>query len=466
MLITLLFLLAVLLFVYAVLLKIGKQVAMCFVSVVSLSLLFWADGWLMLILPALALLTWGITKLMSREKGLLWQRIWLIVGILVQLAPLLLFKYGHAWMRLGPQMFSSDFILNSVFMPLGISFYVFRGVSYCVDVYEKRCPNDVTFLEYLAFITFFPFLVAGPVVRAVDFIPQMRSRKQIDGTLLYSGLFLLLSGIIKKAIADHIGVFNNWVFDTPEAYSGIELSAAVLGFSMQVYADFSAYSDISIGVAAMLGFRIRDNFSFPYRATNVTSFWHRWHISLSTWFRDYVYIPLGGNRHGKARMAAALLVTMLLAGIWHGTGWLFAAWGLWHGLGLVFHKVLQPWLRKIPDIWCVKAVSWAVTFVFLCLGWLIFRAGSVDDLCYIAQHLFDGYEPQAILAFLQARLSWCILVMAVLLSQILQRRHVYMLQARFVWSSWLTKLIIILIVLQILIQLNQINIEPFIYNQF
>ena len=284
--------------------------------------------------------------------------------------------------------------------------------------------------------------------------------------MLYSGLFLLLSGIIKKAIADHIGVFNNWVFDTPEAYSGIELSAAVLGFSMQVYADFSAYSDISIGVAAMLGFRIRDNFSFPYRATNVTSFWHRWHISLSTWFRDYVYIPLGGNRHGKARMAAALLVTMLLAGIWHGTGWLFAAWGLWHGLGLVFHKVLQPWLRKIPDIWCVKAVSWAVTFVFLCLGWLIFRAGSVDDLCYIAQHLFDGYEPQAILAFLQARLSWCILVMAVLLSQILQRRHVYMLQARFVWSSWLTKLIIILIVLQILIQLNQINIEPFIYNQF
>ena len=466
MLITLLVLLTLFLLVYAILMQTGRKAAMCFVIVVSLSLLFWIDRLLMLVLPGMALLTWGSSKLMTHVKRVFWKRFWLTLGILFQLLPLVFFKYGNHWFSFALDTISRDFILSNVVMPLGISFYVFRGISFCVDTYRQRCPADVSLLEYLFFISFFPFLMAGPVVRATDFVPQIRNREPVNAALLYSGLFLLLLGILKKTIADHIGVFNNWVFDNPQAYAGTDLVAAVVGFSMQVYVDFSGYSDMSIGLAAMLGFRIRDNFCFPYRACNVTDFWHRWHISLSTWFRDYVYIPLGGNRHGMMRMLVALLLTMVLAGVWHGTGWLFLAWGVWHGLGLVFHKVLRPLLRHIPDHWFVKSVSWMLTFCFVCLGWLIFRSYSVENMIYMVQHLFDGTDGLAVAAFLQERMLWCILVMVVLLSQFLQRRHVYMLQARFVWASWLTKLIIILLVLQIVIQFEQINIVPFIYNQF
>ena len=294
----------------------------------------------MLLLPTTTLLSWWITRRMAAETTTQRRRSLLVANILITLLPLLYFKYSGSFVSSISAMMGENLPVGKLFMPLGISFYTFQAISYTVDVYRRRFPATTPLLEYTFYLTFFPLLMAGPITRAEVLIPQEHADPLPPrGPLAYQGLWLILLGIVKKVIiADYIAQYNNWIFDTPTDYTGFECLMGVIGFSVQIFCDFSGYSDLAIGLAALMGFRLQDNFRFPYQATSLTEFWHRWHISLSTWFRDYVYIPLGGNRRGELRTYLNHLATMLIAGVWHGATGMFVVWGLLHGVGLVVNK--------------------------------------------------------------------------------------------------------------------------------
>jgi alginate O-acetyltransferase complex protein AlgI len=266
-----------------------------------------------------------------------------------------------------------------VLLPVGISFFTFHGISYVTDVYRgdvRVCRNP---LDMALYMSFFPQLVAGPIVRAAYFLPQLAS-PSAEPIPLGPALVLILTGLFKKVvIASYLasGLVDP-VFAAPTSYGGPDLLFAVYGYAVQIYCDFSAYSDIAIGLAALLGYRFPPNFNQPYRAERLREFWQRWHISLSTWLRDYLYKPLGGNRRGRLKAYRNLLITMLLGGIWHGAGWKFVAWGALHGGGLAVERMLQPWLGRRAQSPLVRVVAIIVVFHFVCFAWIFFRAEDFE----------------------------------------------------------------------------------------
>src|ERR1041384_1769928 len=262
-----------------------------------------------------------------------------------------------------------------ILLPVGISFFTFHGISYITDVYRRDvavCRNP---LDMLLYMSFFPQLVAGPIVRAAYFLPQL-ARPSSDPIPLGPALLLILGGLFKKVvIANYLATgLVDPVFAAPTSYGAPDLLLAVYGYAVQIYCDFSAYTDIAIALAALVGFRFPANFNPPYRAERLREFWQRWHISLSTWLRDYLYKPLGGNRHGRLKTYRNLLLTMLLGGLWHGAAWKFIAWGALHGGGLAVERMLHPWLDRYPRGPAGKVIATLVVFHFVCLAWIFFRA--------------------------------------------------------------------------------------------
>jgi D-alanyl-lipoteichoic acid acyltransferase DltB (MBOAT superfamily) len=325
----------------------------------------------------------------------------------------------------------------------------------------------VSFLEYLFYLTFFPVVFAGPITRAETFFPQIRRRRPLSQYMAYQGLWLILMGMIKKAvIADYIAQYNNWIFDSPLTYSGFECLMGLWGFSLQIYLDFSGYSDISIGIAALMGIRLRDNFRFPYQSRNVTEFWHRWHISLSTWFRDYVYIPLGGNRCGISRTALNCLITLLVAGIWHGSSLMFVLWGLLHGLALVVHKSLLPQLRRIPDVWCIRALSTLLTITFITVSWVLFRAPDLSTAGELLGQMFTSFHPEVISSFVSVRFTWVMMTLLSTLLLFVSERAYNRMTASFVLTPWLVKLLLFTAVLLLAVEFHTSSITPFLYYKF
>ena len=394
---------------------------------------------------------------------------WLLaLIILLDLSALVYFKYSGFFVDgiLNP-LFKSNFAVGDIVLPIGISFYTFQAISYSVDVYRGKYDGRPDFLEFCFYLSFFPLLLAGPITRAGRFLPQIRRAEPATRHELRLGLWLIVCGLIKKGVlADYLAVYNNLAFDSPVSYSGYELLMAVLGYTMQIYLDFSGYSDLSIGIASLMGFRLDDNFLFPYRSLNLTEFWRRWHISLSTWFRDYVYIPLGGNRKGQARTLLNNFLTMVVAGLWHGSTWMFVIWGALHGAGLAVHKLCRGWLKKIPDRWPVKAASWLLTMLFVMAAWVFFRAGSMQDVGEIFRRIFTEFDFAYAAPFWAARKLWCV-VLAVALAGLLIPPHCYnRLQARFTRLPWVVIFVIFLIAVQLVIQFRSGDIQPFIYYQF
>ena len=261
-------------------------------------------------------------------------------------------------------------------------------MSYTIDIYRGQLKPLDNWCDYLFYLSFFPQLVAGPIVRARDFIPQIRQNPIVVTREMFgTGVFLILTGLFKKAIiSDYISLnFVDRIFDEPLLYSGFECLAGIYGYALQIYCDFSGYSDMAIGIALLLGFRFPKNFDAPYKSATITEFWRRWHISLSTWLRDYLYISLGGNRKGKLRTYGNLLVTMLLGGLWHGAAIRFILWGALHGAALALHKL---WMAVVPGAkatgdrmhWWSRAAGIFFTFNLVCLGWLMFRAESMQTV--------------------------------------------------------------------------------------
>lgn len=277
-------------------------------------------------------------------------------------------------------------------LPVGISFYTFQGLSYTVDVYRKRFPAAHSFRAFALYIAFFPQLVAGPIVRAGDLIPELIKPPSYDHDQVMRGLYQVLSGLFKKVvIADLLAfTFVDKAFADPSA-AGLPLSwLAMYGYALQIYCDFSGYSDVAIGSARMLGMEIPANFDRPYLAHNLREFWRRWHISLSTWLRDYLYISLGGNRKGRGRMYLALFLTMLLGGLWHGAAWTFVIWGAYHGALLLFTRLWQE--RKGPaaldkEKFPARFFKRFVTFHLVCLGWIIFRSQDMGSALVMMRNL-------------------------------------------------------------------------------
>jgi D-alanyl-lipoteichoic acid acyltransferase DltB (MBOAT superfamily) len=300
--------------------------------------------------------------------------------------------------------------LAAIALPVGISFITFQAMSYVIDVYRGELEPHPSYLEYLTFVAFFPHLVAGPIVRPRDLLPQLARPPVWRESEASSALLLIATGLFKKlAIADYLAInLVDRVFDAPTQYSALECYVAMLGYAVQIYADFSGYTDIAIGSAALLGVRFPPNFAAPYQAHDIVDFWRRWHISLSTWLRDYLYIPLGGNRHGSLRTYANLIATMLLGGLWHGPSWTFVVWGGLHGVALACNRA---WRERFGDVLrhkpLLRVISTFATFHFVVLAWVFFRAHTFRDARAMFGELltFTSYHPNldlrvlAVLAF-------------------------------------------------------------------
>lgn len=283
--------------------------------------------------------------------------------------------------------------LLHVILPVGISFYTFQSMSYALDVYRRAIPATRNVIHFLAFVSFFPQLVAGPIERASHLLPQFGETRRITRAMIEEGVWLMLWGLFKKVVlADNFAPLADLVFQG-SSFSGPTVVLGTLAFGLQIYCDFSGYSDIARGTARVLGFDIMFNFNLPYTATSLREFWRRWHISLSTWLRDYLYISLGGNRRGPARTYVNLLLTMLLGGLWHGAAWNFVLWGAWHGSGLMAERAAGNLKFQISNLKLARLAAWLATLLFVFYGWLLFRARSLDQIIAMTRALGDFSTP-------------------------------------------------------------------------
>ena len=451
---------------YAMIKSRRKQM-MLFVIAFSLFFFYKSSGWFFLLLVATSLFDWWVALFVDSSKNRFQRRLALSISLVFSLGILLFFKYSNFVIWNWNSLIHGNFQPLDLIMPVGVSFYTFRTISYVVDVYKGEIQPIDDYVDYLFFLSYFPCLVAGPIVRARDFLPQMQENKPATREMIYGGLWLVMLGILKKAVfADYIAQYNNIAFGNPTGYTGFELLMAVLGFTMQIYCDFSGYSDMAIGLGSIMGYNLGINFDFPYRSLNVTEFWRRWHITLSKWLRDYIYIPLGGNRKGRVRQYYNLMVTMLLGGLWHGAAWTFVVWGAGHGVALCAHKICLPWLDRIESNKFTRAVSWLLTFSFVAFLWIFFRASSFHAAGQVISGIFTDFEWAYLPVFLERRVTWCVMLAIIFGLHFVSRETWHNLRDRFIASPWWLKLVLFVILIQLVIQFASATVQPFLYSQF
>jgi D-alanyl-lipoteichoic acid acyltransferase DltB (MBOAT superfamily) len=350
----------------------------------------WWDPRFTALLLFTSVLDFSVGRLIGASCSPGYRRLWLIASVSLNLGVLALFKYFNFFRdsfetlltTLGWSYHSKAW---DIVLPVGISFYTFQSMSYVLDVYRGLIPAQRDLLGFLGYVSFFPHLVAGPIQRGNTLLPQFSRSLTITREDLALGLWLTIWGMFKKVvIADNLAPLAELVYQHPSP-TGSMVVMGTVAFALQIYCDFSGYSDIAIGISRLLGFHLTLNFNLPYLATSLRDFWRRWHISLSTWLRDYLYISLGGSRKGGSRSYFNLGVTMLLGGLWHGASLTFVLWGLWHGLGLMFNRFWEQLLgeRKVLPSW----LAWLLTQAFVLYGWLLFRAASLDQVLQMTRSL-------------------------------------------------------------------------------
>lgn len=422
------------------------RLRLLYTVVFSLFFYYKSSGLFFLLLVATTILDYYLARLIAREENRTHKRLYLTLSVASNLGILAYFKYTNFFLESLNQLTGSEFHMRYIILPVGISFFTFQSISYIIEVYRKEIELADKFLDYLFYISFFPQLVAGPIVRAKDFIPQIYSKVKLKKEEVNEALLLIIGGLIKKAvISDYISInFVDRVFDAPNSYSAFENLIATYGYAIQIYCDFSGYSDMAIGLALLLGYRLPINFNVPYQSASITEFWRRWHISLSTWLRDYLYISVGGNRNGsfggyffpslffigviiwgitiydtsaiplyigvgsavlflatiffakESKRALFtnfnLMTTMLLGGLWHGASLRFIVWGALHGLALAFHKLFMEFFPKIENLpkWWKRTwhfLSVLITFHFVSFCWIFFRARDFDTALQIIYNI-------------------------------------------------------------------------------
>jgi D-alanyl-lipoteichoic acid acyltransferase DltB (MBOAT superfamily) len=316
------------------------------------------------------------------------RRFCLTASVLTSLGILGLFKYADffSWSILELTGIRPWPHLNLI-LPLGISFYTFQAMSYTIDVYRGSTEARKNFLDVALFISFFPQLVAGPIIRAGVLIPQLQGRQILRWDSICTGVAMVIWGMVKKVyFADTMAVIVNEAYASPERFSGLSLLVATYAFAIQIYCDFSGYTDIAIGSARLIGIDLPKNFNKPYLSLSIREFWRRWHISLSTWLRDYLYIPLGGNQRGRIRTYVNIMITMLLGGLWHGAGWNWVIWGGIQGIVMSVERMIGLG-KQAPRYKFWRIVRWAITFHIICLSWVFFRARSLDSAVQVLKRI-------------------------------------------------------------------------------
>jgi D-alanyl-lipoteichoic acid acyltransferase DltB (MBOAT superfamily) len=336
---------------------------------------------------------------LDKTNNAIYRKRLLLITVAINLFILGVFKYfnffADSLVELLTQLnVQASFTALKIILPVGISFYTFQSMAYVIDVYRKEINASKDFISFLAFVSFFPQLVAGPIERAKHLLPQFHQHRVFKYDAAIVALRFILYGLFKKVvIADNLAIFVDEIFLHPGLYSGWTVITAVLFFAVQIYCDFSGYSDIAIGTARLLGFDLMENFRTPYFAVSLREFWQRWHISLSTWFRDYLYIPLGGSKRGEVRQYFNLLITFVISGLWHGANFTFVVWGFIHGTCVV----VESFIKQRTKIVVPSFVKWTITFSIVCFAWIFFRARSWNEAILIIQSLSHGYDISGVL---------------------------------------------------------------------
>ncbi|MCM1036550.1 MAG: MBOAT family protein [Bacteroides sp.] len=400
-----------------------------------------------------------------------WRRVAVGYVVVADLAMLCFFKYFNLLGDLWARATATHFDALTFLVPAGISFITFRSISYIVDIYRGDMAPERNLLHYTFSLTFFAPLLAGPVVRARDFLPQIKAHPTATPQMTAEGFFLIMAGLVKKVlIADYISSgFVDRIFDNPSLYSGFEVVTGCIGFTLQLYCDFSGYSDMAIGLALLMGYRFKDNFRAPFKSQNPQEFWRRWHISLSTWLRDYLYIPLGGSRRGKWRTYLNNLLTMALGGLWHGAGWMYLLWGVYHGLLLAGHKALRG-VWRLPEVLRgtlpVRAANIAVTFALVVVGFAIFRAPSVDTLSAMWTQIWGDFHLSVAPQFVTSYAMITAAIAAGLLLHFAPSRWTLTATRAFAATPAAAQSLVLAVVLFMVIQARSADLVPFIYLQY
>jgi len=478
--------LAVILAIYSIIYK-QKALRNTFLFLVSIFFYYKSSGlfFMLLIFTTFIDFFLGLGIYYSRKK--IWKKILVSISITVNLGVLSYFKYTYFftdtfnrisgndievanWLALWFNNFSgSHFDTSRIFLPVGVSFFTFQAISYTVDVFRGKCQAVRNIIDFGFYISFFPQLVAGPIVRASEFVPQLYQKYALTREEFGYALFMIMKGLFKKMVlGDWLAVnFIDRIFDNPTIYSGFENLMGLYGYSLQVYCDFSGYTDIAIGVALLLGFRLPRNFNSPYKAENVGDFWKRWHMSLSSWLKDYLYIPLGGNKQGKLRTNINLMITMLLGGLWHGANLKFIIWGGLNGIGLIvykFWKKISPYEKSKHVL--VRVWKIFLTFNFITFTRIWFRADDMDrikGMLYQLTHNFDfSVAPKVLMSY---KLVFIVMIFGYI-------THWWPSRWKDNYMNWFiriphwAKVIIVAVLVFLIYQSQTSELQPFIYFQF
>ncbi len=466
-----------------------RKRAMCHTWLLLVSLYFYyrVGGLFIILLLLTTALTYYTALMTAKAQGKGGRRFWLVTNIVLLLGFLSYFKYagfitdsinslfGTAFVAhdifsvWSNSLFGTSFDINTIVLPVGISFFTFQALSYSIDVYRRRMAAERNIADFAFYLTFFPQLVAGPIVRASEFIPQMKGDYTISRNEFGYGVFLILQGLIKKMlISDFISVgFIDRVFETPALYSGFENLMAVYGYGLQIYCDFSGYTDIAIGVAMLMGFRLPLNFNSPYKAANIADFWKRWHISLSRWLKDYLYIPLGGNRKGPVRTAINLMITMLLGGLWHGASMRFVVWGGLHGIALVADKIWQWLFRGVRRKSRAARIGGIfLTFNFVSFAWIFFRSGSMEEARLMLTQIFTSFTPGDYGRVIIAYLPVMVLIISGYILHFLPVSTKEAYRGLFIRLPLVLKFLVAIVIVVLLHKVGTDVVQPFIYFRF
>jgi alginate O-acetyltransferase complex protein AlgI len=466
-----------------------KKIFMRNVYLFLISLFFYyKSGGLLLGLLLIVTLTDFFCGLMIHHaQRRFFRRFFVLISILTNLGLLAYFKYTGFFINTLNQLLGTDFRVydilaafsnshlgtdfdvSNILLPVGISFFTFQSLSYIFDVYRKRVEPVRNIVDFGFYVSFFPQLVAGPIVRASEFIPQLYNEYHLSKREFGHAMFLISKGLIKKIIiSDFIAInFIDRVFDAPSVYSGFENLMAIYGYGLQIYCDFSGYTDIAIGLGLILGFRLPVNFNSPYKSSSVSEFWKRWHISLSRWLKDYLYIPLGGNRKGKLRTSFNLMTTMLLGGLWHGADIRFIVWGGMHGVGLVINKIWRRFFkeRKNGNIF-LRILSVFITFQFVNFAWVFFRAPDMTSVQIMLKQITGSFSPGKYMTVLPAYSNVFILIFAGYVIHFLPEKIKESYRGIFINMPLLLQLTVIMIIAVMLYQMRSLSVMPFIYFRF
>lgn len=438
-----------------------------YVILFSLFFYYKSSGIYFLLLIFSTVVDYTLANFIYRAHSQWQKKAWLVFSLLLNLGILAYFKYTNFLYEIFCTLWQHPFDPFNIFLPVGVSFFTFQSLSYTIEIYRGEMVPEKRIIDYAFFVTFFPQLVAGPIVRAKDFLPQVNEPVKVSRQMFGQAVFLILAGLFKKVvISDYISSnFVDRVFDNPTLYTGLENLFGVYGYALQIYCDFSGYSDMAIGIALLFGYRLTLNFNSPYQSSSVTEFWRRWHISLSTWLRDYLYISLGGNRKGRVRTYFNQFITMLLGGIWHGAAFKFILWGAMHGIALGIDKFTKEFI-KIPEHKWVKVLGVFFTFHFVCLCWIFFRAADMSTAGSIISQIAFHFNPSVFIDFITGYRNILLVMLMGYVLHFIPPAMELKAQTLVTQMPLVAKIVLVVLVLVLVIQVKSSSVQPFIYFQF